>query len=466
MPSWHPSVSALRDIARGAAASVRRAPIAWVYLVIALSWGLAMVVVTPPFQVADEGSHYYRAWSVAQLELIPRDGMVVSIPENVATLPSRIGSSVTDWKDNHYSVGAAKALLWERIAGTQRDQKPVASGSGPIGYVPQAIGISVARALGHSPLLALYLGRIANLLASVVIAFLAIRCIPFGKPLLALVALLPMVVAEAASLGPDGLALCGFLLFLAITLRLSVRSCLRIRDLALLTGAAVILLNVKPGFVVGVFLVLMLRPRQFGSVKRYVGWVFAIVATSGGFAALVMLTAPHAPAGYVASIGMGAVDQGRQLAFVLQHPWAFAKVVFRSMDQSLILLTQGGYGILGWLTVGLPTIGMCALALAAILFMGYRENVMTTPWQRVVLAATAMLLVGVVALALYVGWSPVGAPVIYGLQGRYFIPAAALILFATYGIRPRREVAVLIILAGAVGVAAITTIAALLSYYY
>jgi len=454
------------QVALGLKADVGRASTAWLYLIIALAWGLAMALITPPFQVADEPAHYYRAWSVAQLELVAQPGMVVTLPDNVATLPDRLGSAVIDWTTNHYSAGAARALLWERIAPTSRDQVTSAGSYGPLGYIPQAIGVSVARVLGHSPLLALYFGRFLNLLASVMIVFFAIRTVPFGKPFIALVALLPMFVFQAASLGPDGLALSGFLLFLAITLRLSTRPILQTADLALMACTATVFLNVKPGFVVLVLLVFMLRPRQFGSVRRYVVWVSSTLAAAFGLSALLMLVAPHATAGYLASLGMYGVDQAQQLAFVLRHPWAFAKVLYRTFDQQNVALAQSGYGILGWLSVGLPTVGMFGMTLAAILFMGYRETVRTTLWQRLVICATGVLFVCVVSLALYAGWSAVAAPVVSGLQGRYFIPALALGLFAIYGIRPRRERAILLILVAAVGSAAVTTIARLLSFYY
>jgi len=149
----------------------------------------------------------------------------------------------------------------------------------------------------------------------------------------------------------------------------------------------------------------------------------------------------------------------------MQHPWAFTKVLYRTFDQQSVMLAQGGYGILGWLTLSLPTVGMCAMTLAAALFLGYRETVRTTPWQRLVMVTTGVVLVCAVSLALYAGWSAVAAPVVSGLQGRYFVPVLALGLYAIYGIRPSRERTVLLILVAAVGIAAVTTLVALMKYY-
>jgi hypothetical protein len=43
----------------------------WYFLVIALTFGLATMIVTPPFQVPDEFHHFYRAYQVAEGQIIP-----------------------------------------------------------------------------------------------------------------------------------------------------------------------------------------------------------------------------------------------------------------------------------------------------------------------------------------------------------------------------------------------------------
>ena len=215
--------------------------LAWFYLVIAFVWGLSIIVVTPPFQTADEPAHFYRAWSVANLQVLAHPDATVSVPENVVTLPERLGSGVGgNWASNEYSVGRAVRMLWEPISKTTREQATSAASYPAVGYLPQATGIEIARVQGH-PLLALYLGRIGNLVAAVVLVFFAIRIAPFGKPLLALVALLPMFVFQTAGLSPDVLVLSGCLLFLALVLRYAREDRLNRRELGLLAVVGVLL---------------------------------------------------------------------------------------------------------------------------------------------------------------------------------------------------------------------------------
>ena len=452
----------------------RGASIAWFYLVVALLWGSAMIVITPPFQVPDEPAHYFRAWSVANLQLVAEPGSLVTVPENVATLPDRLGSNVGgDWAANHYSVGQAASSLWERISADSRSQVTTAASYAPVGYVPQAIGMGIARVLGHSPLLGFYLGRLSNLIAAAVIVFFAIRVVPFGKPLLALVALVPMVVFETASLSPDALVLSGCILLLAMVLRATTLGVVPVRELIVMTCVSVILLNAKPGYAVVALVLFMLTPRQLGGARRYAAWIGATVAGAFGVAVAVALVAPEMPSGYMASIGMAGVDVGQQVSFVIRHPFEFAKVIYDTFDQQILGLDgsrlplgQMAYGILGWLAIDLPTAGMWAMAAAGILFLGSREEVPTTPWQRFVMIATGAVLVATISLGLYTGWSRVAAPVVNGLQGRYFIAVIPLGLFGIYGLRPTRERTILMILVVAVGIAAATTVATLLRFYF
>ena len=445
---------------------VRSHPIAWAYLAIAVAWGLAMALITPPFQVPDEAAHYYRAWSVAEVQLIAQPERVVMLPENVVSLPDRLGSLIIDWSGNHYSVKTAVGLLWEPISGHERGQVTTAAGYGPIGYIPQAIGIDIARLLGHSPLLGFYLGRLSNLLVSALLVFLAIRVVPFGRPLIALTALLPMFVSEAASLSPDGLALSGFLLFLALMLRFSDRETVTRADAITMVCAAAILLNAKPGLVALVLLVFMVRPRQFGGVRNYAVWVGAALIASIGLAGVIMIAAPAAAPGYLNSVGIIGVNAGKQLEFMVSHPLGFAKVLYRTFEQRAIELTQAAYGLLGWLTVRLPVLGMYAMGLSGILLLGVRETVGTTRWQRLVMCATGVAYGVSVSAALYTDWSPLWSPVVLGLQGRYFLPIIALALFAVYGIRVQRQRAILLILVVAVVFAMVTTVGTLLHFYY
>ena len=88
----------------------------------------------------------------------------------------------------------------------------------PAPYLPQALAALVGRSCGLRPLVLLYLCRLANLLASLAVAWWAVRITPFHRWLFAFLALDPMALFLRSSASPDALADAAGLLFVAAVL--------------------------------------------------------------------------------------------------------------------------------------------------------------------------------------------------------------------------------------------------------
>src|SRR5262249_11503532 len=85
-------------------------------------------------------------------------------------------------------------------------------------YLPQGVGIALARPAGFGPLGVFYAGRLANLLLAGLFVFAAVRTIPVFKVVLGTVTLLPMTVHQFASLSPDTSTIAVALLLTAVLL--------------------------------------------------------------------------------------------------------------------------------------------------------------------------------------------------------------------------------------------------------
>ena len=53
----------------------------------------------------------------------------------------------------------------------------------PINYIPQSLGIFVARLFTNRPMIMLYMARLFNMIVSLILLYLAIKIMPFGKKL-------------------------------------------------------------------------------------------------------------------------------------------------------------------------------------------------------------------------------------------------------------------------------------------
>jgi uncharacterized membrane protein len=303
-----------------------------------------------------------------------------------------------------------------------------AANYGPIGYLPQAVGVGVGRLMGASPLACFYLARLANLFAAVLLLFFAIRLAPFAKQLVMLLALLPMTMFQLASVSPDATTISGAFLFTSLLLWASTRPALRGLDIALVIAAAAVFLDIKPGYGALALLVLLLRPSQLGGRGRLLALLAATVFVVAGVTLLTYLLTGGAAR---AEADIGARDQ---LILVLREPFEFLAILWSNLQNHLLKWTLESIGVLGWLTVALPTALYVFVLIAGIaFFFGRQEQVGLLTRQRMLLAAVAAATFVSMAIVLSVYLPIVNGEI--GFQGRYLAPVWLLVLLSAYGIR-------------------------------
>jgi hypothetical protein len=441
-----------------------RARLEYVFLVIALVWGVAQVFLMPPLQVPDEGDHWFRAWAMTDGQFTLDDQGELTLPgafartvdiylrlvSNDKVLPSSLNgqpgfSGYEDLFDGPGPPGTVRVL--SRVANY-----------GPIGYLPQAVGVAVGRAIGAPPLVSFYLARLANLLAAVALLFFAIRLAPFGKQLFVLLALLPVTMMEFASVSCDALTIAGTVLFISLVLWASARVTLRRMDVVLLLSSAAIFLNVKPGYWALILLVLLIKPMQLGNGKRYLGFVVAAgVAVIVGYLLVGSFSAP---------ISAAAGLPNTQLSFVVHQPLDFLGIVWSNLADNMFR-SAASIGILGWMTVALPPV-FYAIAVSSgfVFFFWMGEDVHLELRQRALMAAVAVAVFLTIAIALYAFLAPIGSRQIT-FQGRYLVPVWLLLLLSAYGsriVQRRRRGAPL--LAGALVLMMVLDLGTIISSYY
>ncbi len=294
---------------------------------------------------------------------------------------------------------------------------------GPIGYLPQAVGVGVGRLIGAPPLISFYLARLANLLVAVTLLFFAVRLAPFGKQLFVLIALLPVTMLELASVSCDALTIAGAILFISLVLWASTRATLRRRDLAVLLASAALFLNVKYGYEALIVLLLLIVPRQLGGRARYAGFVVAAAILVNGGLLLDLI---------VTRVSLPAAGPNVQLSFILQQPLDFLGIVWANLADTMFRAVAS-IGILGWISLALPPVFYSiALSGGLVLFFWTGEDVHLELWRRVLLAAAAAAVYVMIAIALYAFLEPIGSRQIT-FQGRYLIPVLLLLLLSAYG---------------------------------
>ncbi len=412
------------------------------YLAIALLTTLALAFLTPPFQVPDEPQHFFRAYQLSEFSLrsvVQGQGAGASLP---ASLPELV---------EHFL--GTRAVLAPRPVKPAKLRETLAAATpldparrvfvdfsntafyAPPAYLPQAAAMAAGRWLGLGPLGLLYAARLMNGLCAVGIVTTALRLLPFGRAAACVVALLPMVLYEFASAAPDAALIALSFLFTALAVRALGAGQRRPPEIlaACLAGAAICAF--KPVYAPLLLIAAPVRWRQ--ATPRAAPMVPLLIAATSMIAA-VLWFAFSAHAIHLARQG---ADAARQFALMQAHPLGALTLLARSLLVQSPWLLLGAIGRFGWLTIWLPNL-LYALPAAAFLCAVWagtepaaRLSVRHAAWHVALILASTLLIM----FSLYLVWTPVGAPNVEGVQGRYLLPLAPLAAVTLSGALPGRS---------------------------
>lgn len=431
-PAGRPRAAAApSDVAPPGAALLR-----WLLLLATL----LHVAATPPFQIADEDFHFYKAYQVSLGGLVSvasDGGLGYPLPEAVAALaqrrfPPQRNPSEPHVFDPREVFGAFRdsAAPGASVFVSFPNMAPYA----PSMYAPQALGILLAREAGLPPIGMFYAGRLLNGLAGVGLILLAVALMPFGKVTLLAVAMLPMVPSLLGSLSADATIIGLGFIGIALAMRASAGLALTARESWLTPLAGALLALAK-----GVYLPILAA--GIPSARLRLGarqWLLlaAMLIGAGCFLAWVAL-------GRGADIQYSIVSRrtleqtltarpGEQLGVILAAPLAYLQVLGSSFAERLPVYALQVIGRFGWNTIlmPLPLYALAVLILGLALVTAPRGGPAPRLWQRAWWLAIAAGLVALVETALYLTGTPLGADYIQGTQGRYFLPFLPLALLA------------------------------------
>lgn len=412
-----------------------------VYLIIALVGVIGFALITPPFQGPDEEAHYVRTQYIAHGYLIPLDvnGTSAALPDSIMVVAKK-----TFYRDDlrgktadKYEIDRTKDALKEPLDNGKTYQ-PVMVSYSPLPYLPAAIGVFFANLLNANPLVSLYIARLLLAITSVVITFYAIKLIPHKKYLLVAIGLTPMLLFQQAVVTADGVSYALLVLFIAYILYLRQAGTLVRNQWFILSIMSVGIVLAKP--LVFLFLPCILLLARKPDIKKVIA-IFALCAVV--LAGWLMMTNPKVDVTTVSSLPNGA-NSHQQLDMLLSHPTRIFRVGWNTYmtsygdDQE-----RGVIGIFGAADVYYPL----WMAAGYIIVLGVLcatdiedKKIKATPgiWKLLV----AVLCVGyfiATNLALYLGYTPVNFDIVYGVQGRYFLPIliVALIALGSRGVRIR-----------------------------
>lgn len=384
----------------------------------------AGAMLIPPLQSPDEPAHLGRAYLLAHGQWLlepsstigsggPVDTGFIAYVEAYAPLSMDIGQKLTP-----DLIAAASAIRWS--GQRERRAAPGTAYYFPLIYLPQAIGLGLGESLGYTVDTSVRLARIASVACSVWLLSMTALLMPIPLLVFALLSL-PMTLFQTSCAGIDGVATAATVLCLSAFWRLRTAPAQH-RLLFALIGAAALVGSCRQHLFVLLPLALLRAHQSRNSVAR-IACILLIC--------LVVAWNIHAA---LHTIDL-RVAQVPPLLARLREPEAFVLSLCRTLTNlpTLSLLATSFIGKLGWLNLHLPKSAYVAIGgyIAAHFAIAARN----CAWYRAINDRCWLLLAAVtsaliVFFALWATWTPADAPLISGLQGRYFLGPALLVAYA------------------------------------
>ncbi|MDE7434617.1 MAG: DUF2142 domain-containing protein [Lachnospiraceae bacterium] len=417
----------------------------YLFAILAVTFGVYFAFVNPPLQECDGLSHLYRAMDVSYGNVLA-PFVTLNHEEGVCRIPQNVPQSFYTLGANSGAGGRYVEALQSTRFSDEVVEMPFYDNIPFYAYLPQALGLWLGRSLGLSIYACIVLSRLFNLLTYTVIVFFAIRKMPFFRNLFAMLAVMPLSLYQAASGSQDAMqhALC--FLFIALCCSYAFDEKRKTLTWKHALGLGVLLLAmfvIKYVYVCLGLLVFMIPMKRFGDRKRY--WTAFAVA----LLPLVLIGGYHvlrvAP-GISNVQAVSAASDMTQSQYLMAHPLYLPKVLAKTV------VTMGWFylqslSVLGSLNCDLSLLFVllpCFLTAVALLDMDVPESGrIFTVRNRILIMAAAIVTAVLIMVGLYIGdgvANPVGADIVSGVQGRYFIVLLILPFMALKSNRIRQNV--------------------------
>lgn len=395
-------------------------------LLVLLLFGMPMILLIPPGAGYDEEDHLVRVWELSALSFVPGQmpPQELKYPTVFRDFAYRQQGS-TGIIDSDFLQSYARASIYERgFVRREIDTKSVYS---PALLLPQAFAMRLfGRAADLPALPTFYVTRLAGLLSYLILTWLAIRQMPFGKWLLLVLAVAPMALFQAATITPDAISNGIGFLFIAGCLRVTQAEQINGSETGRLILLIFLLFLAKLNLLPLIFLLfLLIPPSRFRSRKLFVA---LLAGTFILFLAEVIVWNWIASTNFDSLLLEGANPRA-QLLYVLGHPFAFLQTVLNDLISNGSTYFQGwinGYGYYYWIPPQIVTLFFLLSLIAVVLVDSTAAQVNRKP--RFVFFLVFMAGYIATIASLYLSYTPVGEDQVFGVQGRYFLPLGLLLL--------------------------------------
>ncbi len=418
--------------------------------VMLFSLGVIYAIVFPPRAAPDEDVHIHTAYYYSNVLL----GI-----ENEGTLTMRAGDLIEIPAADELSVFSYQQVandIFKPCPDTSlvATEARLALGEPFWIYIPTTLGVTIARLIGVNFITLIFIGRLFNLAVFSVMMGFAVGVVPKYKQIIAVVAMLPSVVHLASTFSYDGLVIALATIFVSLCLNIAMQEkAVKKRQIAVM---AVLGFLFAPMKVVYIFVVGFCRIIPINLFKNKISYYLSLIsvlvaATIGWLNRFVSTSAFATTWEDVENAPPPVIDYVERefysISYLLSHPQDALKVFFNTIQEnSWVYISQlvggeMGEPILSELYMWPPLVFVLLLILLMSTLIKPEDTPILSPFKKLIASICMLCVCGALLMAIFT-WTPTRYTILWGLQGRYFLPILPLFLFTIQNglIRVQRDI--------------------------
>ena len=385
-----------------------------VFLIMFIPISITFCALMPVNQVPDEFSHFMRAYEISE--------------GNLVTTNHKWDASICDTIGNNKYTDILKHIKIKTSSKKALYYYDNTSLYSFVCYIPQALGVRLAKIVGFNILGQAYLGRLFNLAVFIAIMFFAIKLIPYKKECILIITFLPIVIQEAISLSPDALTIATAVLFVSSILYFKNNKDEKFTKMQFMYLAILsVILSLCKIVYLPICLLLFLLPKEkFSSLKKknilIIALAIFVVAINLIWLNITSQFLPY----------RDDVNSSEQLKFIFNHIPQYIILVFRTYDRITLDLIFNSLGRgLGWYNMFLSYLYMIPLTFIFVVMYltNNYEKINLKKYEKLLILFITLSVIFLISTSLYLQWTPIGSDEIFGIQGRYFIPLFPVLAF-------------------------------------
>ena len=395
-------------------------------LIVLLVFGVSACFLLPVSGGYDEEHHLMRVWEMSAFTFLPNEklGNDIPFPRVYWDLSYR----------RQLIVRAVESDFWGKYGSLPLDAYDYVysiktrSVYAPPLLLPQALVMRyLGRSLRQPALVVFYACRLIGLLSYILFSLLAVRFIPYGKWVLAVLASSPVAILQASTISADSISNGIALFFIGGVLALANRKVFHWKEWISLTLLFLILfwgkINIIPLALLP-FLVL-----QRAQIKARYGFLILIVLSVGIFLLEVIGWNLLAYSRYYEALE--GADPIGQIKFILDNPFRFFAIVGNNVKINFVDYIYAWAAIypFNYWPVPIWTYYLFFMGLLTTLFVKENNDKINGRIRLSLIIVFVLAYLGTI-ISLFLTYTPVGTDGVRGVQGRYFVAVMPLLFLA------------------------------------